>query len=126
MITEIVVLGGGYTGVWAARAAAGAGARVRLVAADPDHSFHGWTAELITGHVRPERARVPLADLADPAHRCRVLHPSGYIGNGFEVEGMIVWGFTGGIISGLLDRLGWSQPWDETRLVPLPEEAPGL
>lgn len=70
--------------------------------------------------------RVPLADLADPAHRCRVLHPSGYIGNGFEVEGMIVWGFTGGIISGLLDRLGWSQPWDETRLVPLPEEAPGL
>ncbi len=70
--------------------------------------------------------RVALADLADPAHRCRVLHPSGYIGNGFEVEGMIVWGFTGGIISGLLDRLGWSQPWDETRLVPLPEEAPGL
>ena len=63
MITEIVVLGGGYTGVWAARAAAGAGARVRLVAADPDHSFHGWTAEVITGHVRPERARVPLADL---------------------------------------------------------------
>ena len=63
MITEIVVLGGGYTGVWAARAAAGAGARVRLVAAAPDHSFHGWTAEVITGHVRPERARVPLADL---------------------------------------------------------------
>lgn len=68
--------------------------------------------------------RVPLADLADPAHRCQVLHPSGYVGPGFEVDGMIVWGFTGGIIAGLLDHLGWSVPWDESRLVPLPEETP--
>ena len=68
--------------------------------------------------------RVPIADLANPANRCRVLHPSGYIGPGFQVEGMIVWGFTGGIIAGLLDRLGWAVPWDDTRLVPLPEETP--
>lgn len=68
--------------------------------------------------------RVPIADLANPANRCRVLHPSGYVGPGFQVEGMIVWGFTGGIIAGLLDRLGWSVPWDESRLVPLPEETP--
>ncbi|MDI1290205.1 MAG: CoA pyrophosphatase [bacterium] len=68
--------------------------------------------------------RVPIADLANPANRCRVLHPSGYIGPGFEVEGMIVWGFTGGIIAGLLDRIGWAVPWDESRLVPLPEETP--
>ena len=70
MVTEVVVLGGGYTGVWAARAVARAiafgaisGVRVRLVSAAPDHSFHGWTAEVITGHVRPQRARVPLAEL---------------------------------------------------------------
>jgi len=68
--------------------------------------------------------RIPLADFANPANRCRVLHPSGYVGPGFEVDGMVVWGFTGGIISGLLDRLGWSVPWDESRLVPLPEETP--
>lgn len=70
--------------------------------------------------------RVPIANLANPANRCRVLHPSGYVGPGFEVEGLIVWGFTAGIIAGLLDRLGWSVPWDESRLVPLPEEAPDL
>ena len=69
--------------------------------------------------------RVPIADLADPAHRCRVLHPSGYVGPAFEVEGLLVWGFTAGLISGLLDRLRWAPPWDESRIVPLdlePEE----
>lgn len=69
--------------------------------------------------------RVPISDLADPAHRCRVLHPSGFIGPAFEVQGLLVWGFTAGLISGLLDRLGWARPWDESRIVPLdlePEE----
>jgi 8-oxo-dGTP pyrophosphatase MutT (NUDIX family) len=69
--------------------------------------------------------RVPIADLADPANRCRVLHPSGFVGPAFEVQGLLVWGFTAGLISGLLDRLGWAQPWDESRVVPLdlePEE----
>lgn len=60
---EVIVLGGGYVGVWAARRAVRSGARVRLVAADPCHAFHGWTAEVITGHVAPQRARVPLAEL---------------------------------------------------------------
>jgi len=67
MVTEIVVLGGGYAGLWSARTVLRAvrsgivdGVRVRLVSAAPEHSFHGWTAEVITGHVRPHRARVPL------------------------------------------------------------------
>ena len=68
--------------------------------------------------------RVPIADLVNPANRCLVLHPSGYVGPGFEVDGMIIWGFTGGIISGLLDRLGWALPWDQSRLVPLPPATP--
>src|SRR5688500_19127218 len=38
-------------------------------------------------------ARVPLADLADPANRFRTRHPSGYIGPAFDVAGMVVWGF---------------------------------
>lgn len=68
--------------------------------------------------------RVPIADLIDPARRCRVLHPSGYVGPGFEVQDMVVWGFTGGLLSGLLDRMGWAVPWDDSRIVPLPPETP--
>ncbi len=63
--------------------------------------------------------RVPIADLADPAYRVRVRHPSGYVGYGFDVAGLMVWGFTAGLINGLLDLGGWSQPWDDTRIVDL-------
>lgn len=65
--------------------------------------------------------RVPISDLVDPANRCRALHPSGFIGPAFEVDGLLVWGFTAGLISGLLDRLGWAVPWDESRVIPLAE-----
>lgn len=67
--------------------------------------------------------RVPIADLVDPGNRCRVRHPSGFVGPGFTVEGMLVWGFTAGLLSGLLDIAGWSVPWDEGRLLDLPDEA---
>jgi len=65
--------------------------------------------------------RVPIDDLIDPANRCRVLHPSGFVGPGFDVHGLLVWGFTGGLLSTLLDRCGWAVPWDEGRVVPLPD-----
>lgn len=64
------------------------------------------TAEVASVH------RLPLAELISPANRCRVRHPSGYVGNGFAVRGLLVWGFTAGIISGLLDLAGWSEPWN--------------
>lgn len=64
--------------------------------------------------------RVPIQHLADPARRMRVRHPSGYVGLGFDVAGLLVWGFTAGLISGLLDLAGWSKPWDEQRVVDLP------
>ncbi|WP_404434501.1 FAD-dependent oxidoreductase [Microbacterium lacus] len=70
MAIEVLVLGGGYTGVWAARRIARAqrrgvhdDVRVTLVSASDVHGFHGWTAEVITGHVREHRARVALAEL---------------------------------------------------------------
>jgi 8-oxo-dGTP pyrophosphatase MutT (NUDIX family) len=63
--------------------------------------------------------RVTIDEFIDPANRCRVLHPSGFVGPAFEVQGLLVWGFTAGLISGLLDRLGWARPWDESRIVPL-------
>jgi 8-oxo-dGTP pyrophosphatase MutT (NUDIX family) len=67
--------------------------------------------------------RVPVAELVDPANRVRVRHPSGYVGDAFAVRGMLVWGFTAGIVSALLDLAGWSRPWDRRRLVDLPGES---
>lgn len=70
--------------------------------------------------------RVPIADLVDPANRCMVRHSSGYIGPGFLVAGMLVWGFTGGLLDRLLDAIGWTQPWDHSRVLPLdPGPVPG-
>ena len=68
--------------------------------------------------------RVPIEDLVAPVNRCRVHHPSGYVGPGFLVQGLLVWGFTAGLLDGLLDRAGWALPWDESRIVPLPDVLP--
>lgn len=65
-------------------------------------------------------ARLPLRELSDPDNRLRVRHPSGYIGHAFQVRGMLVWGFTAGILSTLLDLGGWSRPWDSNRVESLP------
>ncbi len=43
--------------------------------------------------------RVPIEDFLDPANRLRVRHPSGYVGPAFRVSGLLVWGFTAGLIS---------------------------
>jgi 8-oxo-dGTP pyrophosphatase MutT (NUDIX family) len=63
--------------------------------------------------------RVPIAALADPDNRLRVRHPSGITGPAFTVAGLLVWGFTGGLLSALLDRGGWARPWNTTRVVDL-------
>ena len=67
--------------------------------------------------------RVRLADLLDPAHRFRVRHPSGYVGAAFRVDGLLVWGFTGGLLDRMLRLAGWERPWDHDRLEDLPAEA---
>jgi 8-oxo-dGTP pyrophosphatase MutT (NUDIX family) len=61
-------------------------------------------------------ARVPVADLTDPAHRLRVRHPNGWVGPAFDVGGMLVWGFTAGLLDRLLHLAGWALPWDESRV----------
>ena len=66
-------------------------------------------------------ARLPVAELVDPANRLRVRHPSGWIGDAFQVRGMLVWGFTAGVISSLLEMAGWSRPWEPGRIAELPE-----
>jgi 8-oxo-dGTP pyrophosphatase MutT (NUDIX family) len=67
---------------------------------------------------------VPIAELVDPAHRITVQMPMGdHRSPGFLIgpdHDVILWGFTGGIIARLLDFLGWSVPWDESRVRDLP------
>lgn len=67
-------------------------------------------------------ARVPIAELADPANRLQLRHPNGSLGPAFEVADMLVWGFTAGVLSRLLILGGWEVPWDTTRVGELPEE----
>lgn len=64
--------------------------------------------------------RVPVAELVDPANRLWVRHPSGYVGPAFRVRSMLVWGFTAGILSVLLDLAGWARPWEDAPRVELP------
>lgn len=61
-------------------------------------------------------ARVPLSELTDPVNRYRIAHPSGFVGPAFEVRGMVVWGFTAGLVAGLLSLGGWDRPWDASRI----------
>ena len=73
----------------------------------------GRSAEVASVH------RVPISELVDPANRCRVRHPSGYVGPGFLVRDLLVWGFTGGLLSIVLESAGWAVPWDTQRVIPL-------
>lgn len=57
-------------------------------------------------------ARVPIAVLTDAANRFRVRHPSGWTGPAFALPGMLVWGFTGGLLDAVITLAGWAQPWD--------------
>jgi 8-oxo-dGTP pyrophosphatase MutT (NUDIX family) len=67
-------------------------------------------------------ARVPLAELTDPANRLRIRGPSGYLGPAFRVRGMLVWGFTAAILDSVLQTGGWERPWDQNRVEELPPE----
>jgi 8-oxo-dGTP pyrophosphatase MutT (NUDIX family) len=70
--------------------------------------------------------RAPVADLLDPANRgTTVVRRSGreWRGPGFLVRHAtgehLVWGFTAMILDILFDRLGWTEPWDRNREIPL-------
>ena len=71
-------------------------------------------------------ARVPISELADPANRLRVRTPRGYLGPAFRVRGMLVWGFTAGLLDQFLHIGGWSLPWDPNRVEDLPPDVLGL
>ena len=65
--------------------------------------------------------RAPLAELTDPERRFTVTHPSGYIGPAFDIDGLMVWGFTAGLLAKVLELAGLERDWDKDRREPLPE-----
>jgi 8-oxo-dGTP pyrophosphatase MutT (NUDIX family) len=83
-----------------------------------------WRAPSPVGVVDPgevERVvRVPVRELVDPANRVSVRHSSGFVGPAFEVRGLLVWGFTAGLLSRLFALAGWERPWDASVVRDLP------
>lgn len=65
--------------------------------------------------------RAPLRELTDPARRFTVTHPSGYLGPAFDVDGLLVWGFTAGLLSKVIELSGLEREWDRTSRRPLPD-----
>jgi 8-oxo-dGTP pyrophosphatase MutT (NUDIX family) len=60
-------------------------------------------------------ARVPLRAFTNPRNRLMVYRSGGgrrYAGPAFLLNEMLVWGFTGHVISAMLDVAGWAEPWD--------------
>lgn len=64
--------------------------------------------------------RIPVADLADPAHRVTYRHPSGRTGPAFRIGSMLIWGFTALLVDRLLALGGWERPWDARNVRELP------
>lgn len=67
--------------------------------------------------------RVPVRDLLDPDNRFTAVLKRGrqtYRGPAFVVNGVVVWGFTAGILNYVFHELGWAVPWDEQREIPAP------
>jgi len=62
----------------------------------------------------------PVRALLDPANRRSVQRVRGLRMPpmpAFDLDGRLVWGFTAVLLSGLFDTLGWTRPWDDTRLI---------
>ncbi|MGC3993596.1 MAG: FAD-dependent oxidoreductase [Propionicimonas sp.] len=105
---EIVVLGAGYCGLWTARRLgrrlrrrlADGSVHLTLVSEMDHHAFHGWTAEVITGDVLPEHARVPIAHLLP--HPTTILHGSA-VGIDLSDHTVEV------VLDGTTRRLPWDQ-----------------
>ena len=63
--------------------------------------------------------RIPVRDLLDPDNRVMSTVSRGgrtFNSPAFTVNGVVVWGFTGIVLTGLFEQLGWAVPWDRSRL----------
>jgi 8-oxo-dGTP pyrophosphatase MutT (NUDIX family) len=69
-------------------------------------------------------SRVPLRAFINPDNRLMVYRGNlgrRWAGPAFLLNQMLVWGFTGQVISAMLDVAGWAQPWDTTDIRELDE-----
>ena len=60
-------------------------------------------------------ARVPVRAFINPENRIMVYRKANtrrFAGPAFLLNEMLVWGFTGQVISAVLDVAGWAQPWN--------------
>lgn len=75
---------------------------------------HGETARV---------TRANLRELLAPENRFQVsrtlVGATVYKGPAFLYEGMLVWGFTGGLIAAISEAAGWDVPWDTDDVRPL-------
>jgi 8-oxo-dGTP pyrophosphatase MutT (NUDIX family) len=68
--------------------------------------------------------RVSIRELVDPEHRIQIRHPGGWVGPGFLIgddKDVILWGFTGGILTRFLDFIGWLPPVADPPVHDLPD-----
>ena len=69
-------------------------------------------------------SRVPVRAFINPANRLMVYRGDlgrRWSGPAFLLNQMLVWGFTGQVISAVLDVAGWATPWDTTDVRELDE-----
>jgi 8-oxo-dGTP pyrophosphatase MutT (NUDIX family) len=64
--------------------------------------------------------RIKISELADPAARLMVRGPAGLTTPAFRVRGLLIWGFTAGVVDRLIALGGWEQPWDASAVIDLP------
>jgi 8-oxo-dGTP pyrophosphatase MutT (NUDIX family) len=60
-------------------------------------------------------ARVPVRAFVNPENRIMVYRKANtrrFAGPAFLLNEMLVWGFTGQVISAMLDVAGWAEPWN--------------
>jgi 8-oxo-dGTP pyrophosphatase MutT (NUDIX family) len=84
---------------------------VPVLAYSPDPGPVGVVDESETAIV----ARVPVRAFVNPENRLTVYRKENtarFAGPAFMLNQMLVWGFTGQVISAILDVAGWAQPWD--------------
>ena len=81
-----------------------------------------WEHPIVLSAIDPAETtlvwQVPVSQLLDPASRftaVRERRGSRYSGPAFDVEGVVVWGFTAILLDRLFDALGWTRKWDATR-----------
>jgi 8-oxo-dGTP pyrophosphatase MutT (NUDIX family) len=87
----------------------------------------GWWASprplIPVDHAETTRVwQAPVAQLLEPSTRfTAVVHHDGrdWGSPAFDVDGTIVWGFTGILLDRLFENVGWARPWDASRTRPI-------